>query len=52
MRLSRIAAREGPRYLNTTAVFLSEVLKFGASFLFLCHEKQSVDLAASTVREN
>ena len=45
MRLSRTVDLDGPRYLNTTAVFFSEVLKFVCSFFFLCHDKGSVSLA-------
>jgi len=39
MRVSR--TRPGPRYLNTTAVFFSEVIKIFASFCFLCKEEGS-----------
>eukprot|EP00439_Symbiodinium_sp_Y106_P060123 s1213_g8.t2 len=42
MRLSRTRATEGPRYLNTTAVFFSEVLKLLCSFVFLSHEQGNV----------
>jgi len=50
MRLSRTTNVQGKRYLNTTAVFFSEVLKMACSFLFLCHEKGSLGSAASIVR--
>jgi len=43
MRLSR--TRGGPRYLTTTAVFFSEVIKMFASFLFLCNERGSFSSA-------
>jgi len=49
MRLSRTRATEGPRYLNTTAVFFSEVLKLLCSFVFLSHEQGNVTSAARTV---
>jgi len=49
MRLSR--TREGPRYLNTTAVFFSELLKLICSFFFLSHEKESVGKAFNLARE-
>lgn len=45
MRLSRTTATTGARYLNTTAVFFSEVMKMLCSFLFLAHEKGSVGAA-------
>uniref|UniRef100_A0A6T8UZ53 UDP-galactose transporter n=1 Tax=Noctiluca scintillans TaxID=2966 RepID=A0A6T8UZ53_NOCSC len=50
MRLSRTVDQDGPRYLNTTAVFFSEVVKFVCSFFFLCHDKGSVSLAFQVVR--
>jgi len=46
MRLSRTTATTGVRYLNTTAVFFSEVMKMACSFLFLSHEKGSLWAAA------
>ncbi|CAK9047054.1 UDP-N-acetylglucosamine transporter (Golgi UDP-GlcNAc transporter) (Solute carrier family 35 member A3) [Durusdinium trenchii] len=49
MRLSRTLAVEGPRYLNTTAVFFSEVMKLICSFLFLSHEVGEPATAAKTV---
>jgi len=39
MRLSRTVQVDGKRYLNTTAVFFSEIFKLICSFLFLLHEK-------------
>lgn len=45
MRLSRTTATTGARYLNTTAVFFSEVTKMLCSFLFLAHEKGSLGAA-------
>mmetsp|Transcript_57551 Transcript_57551/g.129407 ORF Transcript_57551/g.129407 Transcript_57551/m.129407 type:complete len:361 (-) Transcript_57551:21-1103(-) len=39
MRLSRTVQVDGQRYLNTTAVFFSELIKLFCSFLFLLHEK-------------
>lgn len=45
MRLSRTTATTGARYLNTTAVFFSEVMKMLCSFLFLSHEKGSMGAA-------
>eukprot|EP00437_Effrenium_voratum_P034990 CAMPEP_0181487050 /NCGR_PEP_ID=MMETSP1110-20121109/47590_1 /TAXON_ID=174948 /ORGANISM="Symbiodinium sp., Strain CCMP421" /LENGTH=340 /DNA_ID=CAMNT_0023613487 /DNA_START=20 /DNA_END=1042 /DNA_ORIENTATION=- len=50
MRLSRTRVEEGPRYLNTTAVFFSEVMKLCCSFLFLWHEQGDVGSAAKTVK--
>lgn len=52
MRLSRTSNVAGPRYLNTTAVFFSELLKLLCSFLFLTNEKGSFHLAFSVTREN
>eukprot|EP00933_Yihiella_yeosuensis_P083410 TRINITY_DN97625_c0_g1_i1.p1 TRINITY_DN97625_c0_g1~~TRINITY_DN97625_c0_g1_i1.p1 ORF type:complete len:359 (-),score=65.96 TRINITY_DN97625_c0_g1_i1:13-1089(-) len=49
MRLSRTKATEGPRYLNTTAVFFSEVLKMVCSFAFLVKEQGGVATASRTV---
>jgi UDP-sugar transporter A1/2/3 len=47
MRLSRVKKTEdGLRYLNTTAVFFSEVLKLICSYLFLSNEKESFSSAA------
>lgn len=45
MRLSRTKAVDGPRYLNTTAVFFSEVLKIISSFGCLWQERGSAALA-------
>lgn len=39
LRLSRTVSTDGPRYLNTTAVFFAESLKLFCSFLFLWYEK-------------
>lgn len=50
MRLSRSASVEGPRYLNTTAVFFSECMKLGCSFLFLWYEKGTLGDALTEVR--
>mmetsp|Transcript_8721 Transcript_8721/g.20005 ORF Transcript_8721/g.20005 Transcript_8721/m.20005 type:complete len:370 (+) Transcript_8721:125-1234(+) len=47
MRLSRTSQVAGPRYLNTTAVFFSEVVKLFCSYLFLCQEQGSLGSAAS-----
>lgn len=52
MRLSRSIAVEGPRYLNTTAVFFSELLKLFCSFLFLSHEKGSFVSAAKVAQQH
>eukprot|EP00406_Dinophysis_acuminata_P001890 CAMPEP_0179214556 /NCGR_PEP_ID=MMETSP0797-20121207/2380_1 /TAXON_ID=47934 /ORGANISM="Dinophysis acuminata, Strain DAEP01" /LENGTH=358 /DNA_ID=CAMNT_0020920599 /DNA_START=39 /DNA_END=1115 /DNA_ORIENTATION=- len=49
MRLSRTRHTGGPRYLNTTAVFFTEVLKLLCSLLILCHEKGSIRSASSLV---
>mmetsp|Transcript_40498 Transcript_40498/g.61163 ORF Transcript_40498/g.61163 Transcript_40498/m.61163 type:complete len:353 (+) Transcript_40498:132-1190(+) len=49
MRLSRTSATTGPRYLNTTAVFFSEVLKMVCSYFFLCFEKGDIGTATSLV---
>lgn len=49
MRFSRTAAVDGPRYLNTTAVFFSELLKLLCSFLFLTYEKGSTGMALKLV---
>lgn len=51
MRLSRTTVVDGPRYLNTTAVFFSEVVKLFCSFLFLSHEKGSALTAADLVQQ-
>eukprot|EP00929_Paragymnodinium_shiwhaense_P057103 TRINITY_DN28574_c0_g1_i1.p1 TRINITY_DN28574_c0_g1~~TRINITY_DN28574_c0_g1_i1.p1 ORF type:complete len:375 (-),score=33.88 TRINITY_DN28574_c0_g1_i1:65-1189(-) len=50
MRLSRTGATVGPRYLNTTAVFFSEVLKLLCSFVFLSLES-SVGAAWTSVSQ-
>lgn len=50
MRLSR--TRPGPRYLNTTAVFFSEVIKMICSYMFLCYEKGSVAGASAQVHQH
>jgi len=52
MRLSRTVQVDGKRYLNTTAVFFSEVLKLLCSFLFLVHEKGNPVSAAAIVRQH
>lgn len=52
MRLSRTTATEGPRYLNTTAVFFSEILKLLCSFLFLSNEKGSFLGAGQIVKQH
>jgi len=52
MRLSRTSTVAGPRYLNTTAVFFSEVLKGICSFMFLTHEKGTVASAASLTKNH
>lgn len=52
MRLSRTQAVKGPRYLNSTAVFFSEVMKLCCSFAFLSHEQGDVAQAAHTVRNS
>jgi len=49
MRLSRTASVEGPRYLNTTAVFFSEVIKMLCSYVFLCQEKGGPGSASQLV---
>eukprot|EP00931_Biecheleriopsis_adriatica_P077914 TRINITY_DN51391_c0_g1_i1.p1 TRINITY_DN51391_c0_g1~~TRINITY_DN51391_c0_g1_i1.p1 ORF type:complete len:352 (+),score=54.56 TRINITY_DN51391_c0_g1_i1:42-1097(+) len=49
MRLSRTLAVDGPRYLNTTAVFFSEVMKLLCSFLFLAREQGGAAAAARIV---
>jgi len=50
MRLSRTSSVEGGRrYLNTTAVFFSEVIKLLCSYLFLCQEKGGPGVAAGLV---
>jgi len=50
MRLSRTLVVEGPRYLNTTAVFFSEVMKLACSFAFLTHELGDPAAAMQTVK--
>eukprot|EP00929_Paragymnodinium_shiwhaense_P039214 TRINITY_DN20621_c0_g3_i1.p1 TRINITY_DN20621_c0_g3~~TRINITY_DN20621_c0_g3_i1.p1 ORF type:complete len:354 (+),score=46.12 TRINITY_DN20621_c0_g3_i1:103-1164(+) len=50
MRLSRTSKVDGPRYLNTTAVFFSECMKLVCSFLFLCGERGFTS-AQITVRQ-
>lgn len=50
MRLSR--TRPGPRYLTSTAVFFSEVIKIICSFIFLCSEKGSIGSAAVQVKQH
>jgi len=52
MRLSRTQTVDGPRYLNTTAVFFSELLKLVCSFCFLCYEKKDVSSAVRIVRQH
>lgn len=49
MRLSRTRSGTGPLYLNTTAVFFSEVLKLVCSFCFLVNEQGNVASASRTV---
>jgi len=50
MRLSRTNQVDGVRYLNTTAVFFSEVMKMICSFLFLWNEKGSLKSSGNIVR--
>jgi len=50
MRLSRTNQVDGVRYLNTTAVFFSEVMKLICSFCFLWHEEGSFTKSCSIVR--
>lgn len=50
MRLSRTSDGVGPMYLNTTAVFFSELLKLVCSFAFLTYEKGSIDQAFCVAR--
>merc|ERR1712100_305443 len=53
MGLSRTTKTDaGPRYLNTTAVFFSEVMKLGCSFLFLSNEKESFVSAAKLTQQH
>jgi UDP-sugar transporter A1/2/3 len=52
MRLSRTRVTSGPKYLNTTAVFFSELLKLICSFIFLSQERGSVGSAISNVVQN
>jgi len=53
MRLSRTVQVDGQRYLNTTAVFFSELVKLICSFFFLLHEKGgSISSACSIVRQH
>lgn len=52
MRLSRTAQVDGLRYLNTTAVCCSELVKLVCSFMFLAQEKGSVGTAGLLVREH
>lgn len=53
MRFSRTTAvAGGVRYLNTTAVFFSEVMKMSCSFLFLWYEKGSFGAAFNVVVVN
>jgi len=50
MRLSRTVQVDGLRYLNTTAVCCSEVVKLICSFVFLTQEKGSIGSACDLVR--
>jgi len=52
MRLSRTVQVDGLRYLNTTAVCCSEIVKFVCSFIFLAQEKRSIGSAALAVRQH
>jgi len=53
MRLSRTVEVDGKRYLNTTAVFFSELVKMFCSFVFLLHEKGgSLSSTCSIVRQH
>eukprot|EP00747_Dinoflagellata_sp_TGD_P167125 gnl/TRDRNA2_/TRDRNA2_191041_c0_seq1.p1 gnl/TRDRNA2_/TRDRNA2_191041_c0~~gnl/TRDRNA2_/TRDRNA2_191041_c0_seq1.p1 ORF type:complete len:397 (-),score=60.97 gnl/TRDRNA2_/TRDRNA2_191041_c0_seq1:228-1304(-) len=52
MRLSRTSHVDGPRYLNTTAVFFSEVMKLICSMLFLWNEKGSFGQVVSLVMDH
>eukprot|EP00928_Gymnodinium_smaydae_P023622 TRINITY_DN19421_c0_g4_i1.p1 TRINITY_DN19421_c0_g4~~TRINITY_DN19421_c0_g4_i1.p1 ORF type:complete len:358 (-),score=29.50 TRINITY_DN19421_c0_g4_i1:195-1268(-) len=53
VRLSRTApSADGVKYLNTTAVFFSEVLKFCCSFVFLCNEQGSIAAASSQAKQH
>lgn len=49
MRLSKSVKSAGQSYLNTSAVFSSEVLKMLCSFLFMCLDEGGVSLAAHAV---
>jgi len=51
MRLSRTVKGDGPRYLNTTAVFFSELLKLCCSFVFLSQEQGSPAVAMGLLRQ-
>jgi len=52
MRLSRTMQVDGLRYLNTTAVCCSEIVKFICSFIFLSQEKGSIMSAGQLVRQH
>lgn len=52
MRLSRTRHVSGPRYLNTTAVFFSELMKMFCSYFFLAHERGSLLSAAINIRKH
>lgn len=52
MRVSRTVKVAGPRYLNTSAVFFSELVKLFCSFMFVCREEEDIWKAVSLVRLN
>mmetsp|Transcript_57030 Transcript_57030/g.158820 ORF Transcript_57030/g.158820 Transcript_57030/m.158820 type:complete len:365 (-) Transcript_57030:142-1236(-) len=52
MRLSRTTEVAGARYLNTTAVFFSEVMKLLCSFVFLAVEVGSLFGATAAVKQH
>lgn len=52
MRLSRTKTVDGVAYLNTTAVFFSELLKLVCSFAFLVNETGSLSRAVTVVRKD
>jgi len=52
MRLSRTVHVDGVRYLNTTAVCCSEVVKFVCSFIFLAQETRSIRSACRVIQQH
>ncbi|KAI1280363.1 UDP-N-acetylglucosamine transporter [Halotydeus destructor] len=51
LRYSRTAPIEGPRYLSSTAIVVSESLKILCCFLLVCREQGGIVSAITTIKE-